>query len=138
MHRSHAEYIPYADKFNLCPAATWQMHRKQSENMHCASIASNLSTCTALARLVPFGGFLTGASQAYRNMIYAGKFNLFLAAFVQIHGKQFEYMHCAGKDSPFQTSWQSHCKLFEYMHCAGKVSSFQRLPGRCMASISRT
>jgi hypothetical protein len=99
------------------------MHYKQLEYRHCAGkvcafqrlpgrcIASNLSTCTALARLVSFSSFLAGALQAYRDVIYPGKFNLFPAVF-----------------------YQTHCKQFEYMHCAGKVSSFQRLPGRCITN----
>jgi hypothetical protein len=48
----------YAGKTNLFPAAFWQMNRKQFKYILRATlrdgIASKLSTCTALARLVPF------------------------------------------------------------------------------------
>jgi hypothetical protein len=56
-------------------AASWQSHCKQFEYMHCAGkvssfprlpgsrITSNLCTCTALARVAPFCGFLADAWQ---------------------------------------------------------------------------
>jgi hypothetical protein len=78
MHGKHIKNAIYEGKFNLFPAASYQMPRKQLKYMHCAGkvisfqrlpgrcIASNLSSCTALARLVPSSDFLADALQAYR------------------------------------------------------------------------
>jgi hypothetical protein len=90
------------------------------EYMHCAGkvssvqrlpdrrMASNLSTCTALARLAPFSGFLADALQA------------------------IEHMHCAGKVSAFQRLPNRRLQAI----CVQAL--IQRFPDRRIASNSGT
>jgi hypothetical protein len=108
MHSKHSEYIhcdgkvsPFQRLPGRCFASylsTCTAHvRVVPFILPGRCMASNLNTYTAPARLVPFRGFLAVALQAR------------------------EYMHCTCKDSSFHTSWQMHGKQSEYIHCAGKV-----------------
>ena len=103
-HCKQLEYMHYAGVISFFTATSWQMLCKPFKYIYSAlarlissqwfparCTASNLSSPLVIQAPTPpprHGGFLADALLAYRNVLYAGKFNLFPAASWQMHCKQ--------------------------------------------------